>query len=129
MAISKEMLKKLMQRPELTSLEDIEVQPESIEGALSQQVEEPESEFELDPEIAQGVEKLTTSSDQALAGLPKDEYQADPGIAAQLRKLKLGESLEEEAPEVVAETIDDPSAPDELRKAALERVKKKYLDY
>lgn len=55
-------------------------------------------------------------------------YQADPGVTDQLRKLLGGaEDLNLDEVEVEPETIDDPQAPLELRKSAIEKVRQKYL--
>jgi len=115
MTISREQLKKLMQRPELTSLEDIEVQPESIEDDLAHKIESPDSE---------NVNELSDDSeDQA-----SDQYQADPEIAKLLMKLKSGQPADElDEVEVAPETIEDTSAPAELRKMAIDKIKQKYL--
>lgn len=122
----KEMMQRLMSRPETMSGDDMEVQPETMEDAEAFEVEEPAEEYVLPPETKQMADDLTTDTDSMVANLPNKTYQGDTQITEMLRKLKAGQPTTEEA-EVAPETIEDPSASPDLRKAALEKVKQKYL--
>lgn len=124
----KEMMQRLMSRPEtMTGDEMMAVQPETMEDAEAFKVEEPEDEeYNLPEETKQMANDLTTSTDGMVAKLPNKTYQGDPQITDMLRKLKAGQPMMEDA-DVTPETIEDPSASPDLRKAALEKVKKKYL--
>jgi hypothetical protein len=136
----KKKLMGLMNRPELTSLDDIEgadVQDENIDDALGQTIEDPqadEEEFEVSPEVQAQVKDLASSKldipsiqgeTEKSVGLPEDKYQADPKMMEMLKRLKAGGPMEDT--EVAQETINDTSAPMEMRKAAIEKIKQKYL--
>lgn len=131
-----ELKKKLMgliNRPELTQLGDIE--EENIDDALGQKIESPEEdEFEVSPEVQSQVKDLASAKleipsiqgeTEESVGLPKDEYKADPQMMEMLKRLKSGQPAEDT--EVQPETINDTSAPMEMRKAAIEKIKQKYL--
>ncbi len=122
----KEMMQRLMSRPEMMSAADMEVQPESMDDAEAFKVEAPADEYMLPEETKQMANDLTTSTDDMVANLPNKKYQGDPQITEMLRKLKAGQPVADDA-EVTPETIEDPSASPDLRKAALEKVKQKYL--
>jgi hypothetical protein len=57
----------------------------------------------------------------------KETYEADPEIMNMMKKLKEGKSLTDEDQQVTQETIEDSSADSELRKAAIAKIKQKYL--
>ena len=131
MAISKVQLQKLLSRPELTSLDDIEVQPESIDADLEQTIVDPaageEEEFELDEEIPGQVEQLSKTSDKAVAGIPKqDAYKSDPAVQKALAKL-INKDSDLGSTEVEQEVIADPAADMDLKKQAIAKIKRKYL--
>ena len=120
---TKELLKRLMDRPE--SLDSMDVAPETDDSA-AMVVEAPAEEYEVPEDVAAGVEQAVESGDEMIAGMPNKSYQEDSEITAAIRKLKAGQPNIEEV-EVTPETIADPSADVDLRKAALEKVKQKYL--
>ena len=112
-----------MDRPE--SLDSMDVAPETDDSA-AMVVEAPAEEYEVPEDVAAGVEQAVESGDEMIAGMPNKSYQEDSEITAAIRKLKAGQPNIEEV-EVTPETIADPSADVDLRKAALEKVKQKYL--
>ena len=126
----KEMMQRLMSRPEMMSADDMEVQPESIDDAEASEVKEPavesDEEYVLPEETKQMTDDLTTDTNGMVANLPNKTYQGDPKITEMLRKLKAGQPVTDDT-EVTPEIIEDPSASPDLRKAALEKVKQKYL--
>lgn len=131
----KKKLMGLMNRPELTSLDDIE--GENIDDALGQKIEDPQADeegFEVSPEVEAQVKDLASSKldiphiqgeTEESVGLPKDEYKVDPKMMEMLKRLKAGQPAEDT--EVHPEVINDTSAPMEMRKAAIEKIKQKYL--
>lgn len=127
----KKQLQKLLSNPGMTNLEDLEVEKPSIEEAESFKVESPEveEEFELDSELPKAAEALTAKSEANLAALPKkeDKFEQDTEVTKQLRKLMGHELPDSDEIEVEPAVIDDPQAPQELRKAALQKVREKYL--
>lgn len=128
------LLEQLISRPE--TLSSMDVEPEGMEDAEAMAIQEPEAEeYEMPEDIEESAGQLEQSSDTMLKGmseaLPKQpqspsKYEGDPAITDALRKLKAGQPLEEDA-EVTPEDIDNPSMDSDLRKAALKKVKQKYL--
>lgn len=82
-------------------------------------VESPDQEYEMPEDIRQGVAKVGQSSDEMIAGSPRKSYETSPEIQALLKQLGQNQPVASEA-EVAPESID-------MKKAALEKIKQKYL--
>jgi hypothetical protein len=81
-------------------------------------VESPDQEYELPQDIQQKVAKVGQSSDDMIAGVPGKSYETSPEIMELMKQLGQGPSPSES--EVAPESID-------MKKAALEKIKQKYL--
>lgn len=122
MAIDKKTLQQLISRPEAFRPEDME--EEDIQAELAQKVEGSDQ----DPE-AMGIEDMAGEEEDQLeapaAPVGTDKYQPSPEVMQLMKQLK-GPSPQEA--EVQAEDISgDMQAPMELRKKAIEQIRKKYL--
>lgn len=82
-------------------------------------VESPDQEYDLPEDIQQGTAKLGRSSDAMSAGMPGNSYGSTDEMKALLSKLQGSQPSTEEV-EVAPESID-------MKKAALEKIKQKYL--
>jgi len=133
----KKALQKMLDRPE-------SFDPASIVGeeddSSNYSVENPEKPYSVPAQIKAGVKKVTENkmdtpeveqetddSGEMKVQEPSELYQADPEITRMMRKLKAGESLQDESQSEVEDTIQDPSSDSETRKAALAKIKQKYL--
>lgn len=137
MALDKKMLEKLLNNPGMFDPRDTDVEEENMDDAEAMKIEEPDSEYELPEDIQDQVEDLkqintapAIAKESAASSMMKMEEPkfggVDPEIMKQLRKLKAGQPLTEDA-DVEQETIDDPSADPAMRKAAIQKIKQKYL--
>lgn len=143
MALDKKMLEKLLNNPGMFDPRDTDVEEENMDDAEAMKIssgdsdEEPDSEYELPEDIQDQVEDLkqintapAIAKESAASSMMKMEEPkfggVDPEIMKQLRKLKAGQPLAEDA-DVEQETIDDPSADPAMRKAAIQKIKQKYL--
>jgi hypothetical protein len=132
----KKALQKMLDRPE-------SFDPASVVGEKEMSnysIENPEKPYSVPAQIKAGVRKVTENkmddpeveqetddSGEMKVQEPKQLYHADPEITRMIRKLKAGESLQDESQSEVEDTIQDPSSDSETRKAALAKIKKKYL--
>jgi hypothetical protein len=130
-------LKELMARQEKIDPASI-VQEKDDSGKYS--VENPEKSYSVPGQIRAAVKKVTENtmdepeveqetddSGEIKVQSPKEIYEADPEIMNMMKKLKQGKSLDDEDQQVTQETIEDTSADSELRKAAIQKIKQKYL--
>lgn len=125
----KKLLSQLVSRPEAFNPEDME--EESIDADLAQKVEGPDEEYEVPAEIEGQVADLTTKNDKVMSGLPNKQYSPDAEIMELMKKMKhpslAGQEVAPETEQETEETIQDPQAPEEVRRAALQKVRQKYL--
>lgn len=141
MAYDKRMMQKLMSRPELMGLDDLEsdqpgesiapdesgtpdVMPEVMESDSEMPAQEDEA-----PELApENILQDEPSDEEQDLELPESETpEIDSDITKMLRKLKSGQPLEDNSDQSNQETAGDPSASAEMRKAAIKKIKEKYL--
>jgi hypothetical protein len=133
----KKALKQMLDRPERFDPASI-VEEKDDSGKYS--VENPEKPYSVPAQIKAGVKKVTEhkmdapevqhetdDSGEIKVQEPKELYHADPEITEMMRKLKSGESLQDEDQQQVEETIEDSSADKETRKQAIAKIKQKYL--
>lgn len=115
MAIDKKSLQLLLNNPAKFNPADIE--EEDIQDALAQKIEGGAEE----PEMME-MEDEEAPVEEAPAAQPA--FQASPEVMELMKKLK-GPSPEDA--EVQPEEINDVTAPMELRKKAIQKIKQKYL--
>lgn len=124
MAIDKKSLQKLISRPEAFDPRDLEAEdefkvPEEISEAVEEATDDESEESEVQPEV-------DDSSKMKIESSP-EEYKLDPEIMEKLKRLKSGQSLEDSDEEEDQDIASDTSAPTDLRKQALLKIKQKYL--
>lgn len=131
----KAMLQKFLNNPGMVSPEDMDIQEENIDDAEAMKIEEPESEYELPEDVQAQVADLKQIDTKPniqkpdMGGMKLEEPKfggADPAIMEQLRKLKAGQISPADA-NIEPESIDDPTMDSDLRKAAIQKIKQKYL--
>lgn len=119
------LLDQLINRPETMSSMDVE--EEDLGEAERMKLEQPESDqYELPQDIKESAGQLQQSSDKMIEGLPGKTFQQDTEVTKMLRKLKGGDSSLEDV-NVAQEELEDPSLDSDLRKAALAKIKQRYL--
>lgn len=119
------LLDQLINRPETMSSMDVE--EVDLGEAERMKLEQPESDqYELPQDIKESAGQLEQSSDKMIEGLPGKTFQQDTEVTKMLRKLKGGDSSLEDV-NVAQEELEDPSLDSDLRKAALEKIKQRYL--
>ena len=125
----KKLLSQLVTRPESFNPEDME--EESIDADLAQKVQGPDEEYEVPAEIQGMANDLTTTNDKVMSGLPNKQYTPDAKIMELMKNLKnpslQGQSVVPESEQETEETIEDPEAPEQVRRAAIQKVRQKYL--
>ena len=132
----KKALKQMLERPERFDPASI---VEEKDASDKYSVENPEKSYSVPGQIRAAVKKVTENkmnepeveqetddSGEINVQSPKEIYEADPEIMNMMKKLKEGKSLDDDQ-EVTQETIEDTSADSELRKAAIKKIKQKYL--
>jgi hypothetical protein len=134
MALTKEQLQKLLDNPGMFSPSDMEG-----EDGSEQLLEEEAPEVEVNPEELLGEQEelaepeLVTEEDSTLEDLEEESplvtEEVDGDLLAKLKKLKAGESIEDEEPtdEEAKDIANDATASTELRKKALQQIREKYL--
>jgi len=133
----KKALKQMLDRPERFDPASI---LEEKDDSSKYSVENPEKPYSVPGQIRSAVKKVTEDkmdepeveqetddSGEIKVESPKEKYEADPEIMNMMKKLKEGKSLTDEDQQVTQETIEDSSADSELRKAAIAKIKQKYL--
>jgi hypothetical protein len=128
MAIDKKMLQKFLDNPALVSAQDLDLDS-SPDGSMDIPEVDPEADLvEQAPDIADP-DEVNQENDLA----KQDEVASiqpaavDSDIIAKLKKLKAGESLDEESEQEQGDIASDMKAPIELRKKAMQKIKQKYL--
>lgn len=120
-----QLLEQLINRPETVS--SMDVQEEDMQDVERMKLEQPESEeYQMPEDIEESVGQVQESSDKMISGLPNKSFQQDTEVTKMLRKLKSGQPSTEDV-EVAQEDLEDPSMDSELRRAALQKIKQKYL--
>lgn len=132
----KKMMQKLLDNPGMFDPAEMDIQDENMDDAEAMKVEEPESEYEMPEGIQEQVadlkqvETAPAIKKESVSNRMKLEEPkfggADPEIMEQLKRLKAGQPSAEDAT-MEAESIDDPSMDADLRKAAIQKIKQKYL--
>ena len=131
----KQLMQKLLDNPGMFNPADMDIQEETTDDADAMKVEEPESEYELPEGIEDQVADLKQIDTKPniqkpdMGGMKLEEPKfggADPEIMEQLKRLKSGQPSAEDA-SIEPESIDDPSMDTDLRKAAIQKIKQKYL--
>lgn len=128
MAIDKKTLQRFLDNPANVSAEDMELEDseqteESPEGEL-----QPEEMIEEEPYIEPEIVAEDTESLESQEPMMVSE-DIDSDLLAKLKKLKAGESIDEEemGDEEAKEVANDSGASVEMRKKALQLIKEKYL--
>lgn len=128
----KKKLQDFLSRP--SSVSNLDVEEEDMADAEAMKIEDPlaekpeveDAQYELPAETKAMADDLTADTDKMVANLPNKQYQGDPAIVEMLKKLKSGQLTTEDV-ELEPEDISDTSLDTEMRKAALKKVKQKYL--
>jgi len=130
----KKLLQQLIARPE--TMQGMELADEDTEDADAMKVAADDGEYELPEGVDDQVDDLKDINTEpniqkeSVSNRMKLEEPkfggSDPEIMEQLKKLKAGQPLSEDA-SVAQETASDPSMDTELRKAAIQKIKQKYL--
>jgi hypothetical protein len=139
MAIDKRMLQKFLDNPAMFSPEDMglsegeEMSPdESTDESVTIPAIDPEADLtEEAPEISDpdelNQENDLIEDESEVASLAPSMPQSDSEDLAKLKKLRMGESLDDSSENEIQDIASDMGAPMDLRKKALQRIKQKYL--
>ncbi len=95
------------------------VVPETDDSANMALQSPADQEYETPEDVSQAATQAGRGSDQMISGSPRNSYKTSPDIEALLKQLGQNQPQAEEA-EVAPESID-------MKKAALEKIKQKYL--
>lgn len=124
MAIDPKLLQKLMSHPELMGVDDLDL--EQSGEALAPDESTPMQPMEEMPMDDMEGEESDLDGEE-IASTPPMDLDVDSDITAKLKKLKLGQSLDDMSEQEEQDIASDTQAPTDLRKKALERIKEKYL--
>lgn len=130
MAIDKKTLQMLLNNPGMFNAEELDLEDtgeslapdESSDGSMDIPEIDPESDMDS-PDIADP-DEIDQSNDLSK---DMDVASADSDIVAKLKRLKAGEPMDQMDEQEDESVASDMSAPMDLRKKALQKIKQKYL--